>query len=247
MAYDTIISDWNGTITKDNDEKAILETIAKDLFKASIPFHLARAARLLNVRAELETLYWQGSQDAEFDFATEMFKIYNSHVINGLPISFIHRSVNRYATRKETQYKLDRRILRPIRSFHQGGKATGILSSGYGYGIDRILSVVGFRRCFDFRIANSIKQEGGRATEFLLKIYRNKHQLLLEALSHRNLDENRTVYIGNSEDDEGCFTIVRYPIVAFLAADELKERWASQYKAFVPEDERDLVNYLSSI
>ena len=247
MAYDTIISDWNGTITKDNDEKAILETIAKDLFKASIPFHLGRAARLLTVREELETLYWQGSRDAKFDYATEMFKVYNSHVIYGLPISFIHRSVNRYAARKETQCKLDRRILRPIRSFHERGKTTGILSSGYGYGIDRILSTVGFRRCFDFRIANSIKQEDGRATEFLLKIYKNKHQLLVESLSHRNLDENRTVYIGNSEDDEGCFDVVGHPIVAFFAADELKERWASQYNAFIPENERDLVNYLSSI
>ena len=247
MAYDTIISDWNGTITKDNDEKAILETIAKDLFKASIPLHLGRAARLLNVRAELETVYWQRGQDTEFDFATEMFKLYNPHVIYGLPISFIHRSVSRYATRRETQYKLDRRILRPIHSFHQAGKATGILSSGYGYGIDRILSVAGFRRCFDFRIANSFKQEGGRAIEFLLKIYKNKHQFLLEALSRRNLGGDRTVYIGNSEDDEGCFAIVRYPIVAFLASDEFKERCASRYKAFVPEDERDLVNYLSSI
>ena len=247
MAYDTIISDWNGTITKDDDEKAILETIAKDLFKASIPLHLVRAARLLNVRAELEDLYWQGNQDTEFDFATEMFKIYNPQVIDGLPLSFIHRSVNRYAARKETQYKLDRRILRPIHSFHQGGKVTGILSSGYGYGIDRILSVAGFRRCFDFRIANSFKREGGRATAFILKIYKNKHQFLLEALSHRNLDGDRTVYIGNSEDDEGCFDIVRYPIVAFLASDEFKERCASRYKAFVPEDERDLMNYLSSM
>jgi phosphoglycolate phosphatase-like HAD superfamily hydrolase len=247
MPYDTIISDWNGTITTNNDEKALFETIAKDLFKASIPFHLIRAARLINVRAELETLYWRGRQDAEFDFAGEMFKVYNPQVVNGLPISFIHRSVSRYAARRETQRRLDHRILRPIRSLHQGGKTTGILSSGYAYGIDRILTVAGFRRYFDFRIANSFKQESGRATEFSLEIYRNKHHLLLQALRHRNLDEKRTVYIGNSEDDEGCFIIARYPIVAFSTTEEQKQRCALRYRAFVPEDERDLANYLRSI
>jgi len=102
MPYDTIISDWNGTITTDRDEKPILEIIAVDLFKASIPFHFIRAARLLNIRAELESLYWQGRQDAEFDFVREMFKIYNRKIIYGLPISFIHRAVNRYAARRET-------------------------------------------------------------------------------------------------------------------------------------------------
>ena len=247
MPYDTIISDWNRTITRDRDEKPLLKTIAVDLFKASIPFHFIRAARLLNVRAELESLYWQGRQDAEFDFVREMFTIYNRKIINGLPISFIHRSVNRYAARRETQHKLDRRILRLIRSRHQGGKTTGILSAGYGYGIDRVLTVAGFRRHFDFLIANSFKQEGGRATEFLLNIYKNKPQSLQRALRRRNIDENRTVYIGDSEDDEGCFEIARYPVVAFLATEELKQRCASRYKAFVPQDEKDLANYLRKL
>lgn len=247
MAYDTIISDWNGTIIKNRDEKPILETIAIDLFKASIPFHLVRAARLLNVRAELQSLYWQGRQDTEFDFVEEMFKIYNRGVINGLPISFIHRSVDRYAARRETQQILDRRILRPIRFCHQRGKTTGILSSGYGYGIDRVLTVAGYRHYFDFREANAFKHKGGRAIEFLLNIYKNKPQLLLRALRHRNLDERMTVYIGDSEDDEGCFEIARYPIVAFFATEELKERCASRYEAFIPQDEKDLANYLKKI
>ncbi len=247
MAYDTIISDWNGTIIGDRDERAILKTIAVDLFKASIPLHVVRAARLLAVRAELEDLYQQGRQDGEFDFVREMFVIYNWRIINGLPISFIHRSVDRYAARRETQHKLDRRILRAIRSRHQRGNTSGILSSGYGYGIDRTLAVAGFRGDFDFRIANSFRQDGGRAIEFLLKIYKNKPQLLVRALRHRNLDEKRTVYIGDSEDDEGCFEIAGYPIVAFFATDELKQRCASRYKAFIPEDEGDLVNYLRKL
>jgi phosphoserine phosphatase len=247
MACDTIICDWNGTIIKNRDEKPILETIAVDLFKSSIPFHVNRAIRLIRVRGELQSLYWQGRQDTEFDFIREMFTIYNRKIINGLPVSFIHRSVDRYAARGETQRKLDRRILRPIRFWHQNGKTTGILSSGYGYGIDRILAVAGFRGYFDFREANSFNHEGGRAIEFLLNIYKNKPQLLLRVLRHRNLDEKRTVYIGDSEDDEGCFEIAKYPVVAFFATDELKQRCASRYEAFIPQDEKDLANYLMKI
>jgi len=37
--------------------------------------------------------------------------------------------------------------------------------------------------------------------------------------------------------------MVGYPVVAFLAAEELKERYAQKYKAFVPQDEKDLANY----
>jgi len=58
------------------------------------------------------------------------------------------------------------------------------------------------------------------------------------------MDASTVVYLGDSEDDEGCFEIVRYPVVAFLAAEDLKERYARKYKAFVPENERDLANYL---
>jgi hydroxymethylpyrimidine pyrophosphatase-like HAD family hydrolase len=71
--------------------------------------------------------------------------------------------------------------------------------------------------------------------------------LLLRALRRRNLDEKRTVYIGDSEDDEGCFEIAGHPIVAFFATEELKERCASRYEAFIPRDEKDLANYLRKI
>ena len=191
MSCDTVVCDWNGTITRDRDERPILETIALDVFKTSIPFHPLRAARLLRARVELEKLYRQGRRDHEFDFIIEMFAIYNRKIIRGLPLSFIHRSVERYASRQDTQHKLDLRVLRPLRDCHSEGKTTGILSAGYGHGIDRILTVAGFRNCFDFREADSFRHEGGRATEFPLSIYRNKPRLLLNTLRSRNLDEDR--------------------------------------------------------
>ena len=47
MAFDGIICDWNGTLIEYRDEKPILERVARDLFKASIPFHPFRAFYIL--------------------------------------------------------------------------------------------------------------------------------------------------------------------------------------------------------
>jgi len=243
MACNSIICDWNGTIIAYWDEKPILESIAVDLFKASIPFRPFRIARILKARRELETLYREGHSD-KFDFVKEMFRIYNEMIIKGLPVSFIHRSIDRYAKKQQTQAKLDHRVLRPIKACHQAGRTTGILSAGYKYGIERILAVAGYNEYFDFCEADHLKEDHSRAIEFGLNIYKNKPKLLLKLLRDRNMDASTVVYLGDSEDDEGCFEIVRYPVVAFLAAEELKERYARKYKAFVPENEKDLANYL---
>jgi len=243
MSCDAIICDWNGTVIEYRDEKPMLESIATDLFKASIPFHPFRMVRILKARGELETLYREGRRQAEFDFVEEMFRIYNERIINGLPVSFVCRSVDKYANRQQTQAKLDHRVLRPIKERHQGGKTTGIFSAGYKYGIERILTVAGYNEYFDFCEADHLEEEGVRAIEFGLNIYKNKPRLLLKLLKDRNMDESRVAYVGDSEDDEGCFEMVRYPVVAFLAAEELKERYAQKYKAFVPKDEKDLANY----
>lgn len=247
MVCDVIICDWNGTITKDRDERPILESIAVDLFKASILRDPFRMARILNARRGLEALYREGRRDTEFDFVTEMFMIYNERIINGLPVSFIHRSVDKYAARQQTQDKLDHRVLRPIEQSHRVGKTTGILSAGYKHGIQRILAAAGYDHCFDFCEANLFQEEGGRAVRFGLNIYKNKPELLLRLLRDRNVNERRVVYLGDAEDDEGCFEIAGYPVIAFLAPEELKERCARKFKAFVPKDERDLADYLRGL
>ena len=243
MACDIVICDWNGTITKDRDERPILESIAVDLFKASIPHHPLRMIRILKAKRDLEALQERG-QEAGFDFAREMFRVYNERVIKGSSVSFIQRSVDKYAIRKQTQEKVDHRVLRPIRECHRAGKTTAILSAGYKYGIERVLMASGYDRYFDFCEANLLKENDGRAIELGLDIYGNKSQLLLELLKGRNIDEGKAVYIGDSQYDEGCFEIVKYPVVAFFAGNDIKKRCAEKYKAFVPENERDLVNYL---
>ncbi len=170
--------------------------------------------------------------------------MFNGKIIGGVPVSLMHRTVDRYAAEPQTQARLDRRVLRPIKEAHQAGKVTGVFSAGYRYGIERILTVAGFHECFDFYEADDLKDEDGKAVEFVLNIYRNKPRLLVELLRRRGLDADRVAYIGDSEDDEGCFEMVKYPIVPFLAPEELKQRYAQEYRAFVPESEKELADFI---
>ncbi len=247
MTCQAIICDWNGTLIDQPDEKPAFRQIAVDLFLKSIPFRPFRMARLLRIGGELEALYHEKRQDENADFILEMFKLYNERVIKGLPVYFIQRSVRKHARKKQTLGKLDHRVLRPVAQRHSAGVATGILSAGYDYGIRAILEAAGYGATFDSVQANQIRESGGRAVAFELNIYKNKHQFLLNLLRARNLNAGKVVYMGDSDDDTGCFELVGYPVVAFLTSDELKQRYAEKYRAFVPSDEADLTRYLNSI
>jgi len=245
MPPDVIICDWNGTLIEYPDERPVLENTARDVFKASFPFHPRRMARILRARRELEELYKKGRSNAEADFIRALFRVYNERIIEGVPVPVILRSIEKYARKRQTQAKLEHRVLRPIRECHQAGKATGIFSAGYGYGIERILTIAGYGRDFDFIEADKLKASRGEAIGFGLNIYKRKPAFLLKLLKDKDMDAGKVAYLGDSEDDEGCFEIVGYPVVAFLATDELKEKFARKYKAFVPKDEKDLADYLS--
>ena len=244
MACEALISDWNGTLIEYRTEMPALERVGVDAFRASIPFHPLRVLRILKARAQLRALRRQGRPETDFDFIKEMFSVFNQMVVSGLPTSVVHDSFERYANNAETQSRLDLRLLRLIKEFHEAGNTTGILSAGYRYGIERVLTVAGYRHCFDFCEADAFGTENGRVIEFGLNIYGNKPKLLLQLLAERHLEASRVAYIGDSEDDEGCFEIIGHPLVAFLAPNEFKEKCARKYGAFVPDSESSLRNYL---
>jgi phosphoglycolate phosphatase-like HAD superfamily hydrolase len=244
MACEALISDWNGTLIEYRTEMPALECVGVDAFRASIPFHPLRVLRILKARAQLRALRRQGRPETDFDFVKEMFGVFNQMVVSGLPTSVVHDSFERYASNAETQSRLDLRLLRLVKEFHEVGKTTGILSAGYRYGIERVLMVAGYRHCFDFCEADEFGTENGRVIEFGLNVYRNKPRLLLKLLAERHLEASRVAYIGDSEDDEGCFEIIGHPLVAFLAPNEFKEKCARKYGAFVPDSESYLRNYL---
>jgi len=245
MPLNVIICDWNGTLIEYPDERPVLENTARDVFRASFPFQPFRMARIFRARRELEELYERGRSNAEPDFIRALFRIYNERIIEGVPTSVILRSIERFAGKRQTQAKLEHRVLRPIRECHRAGKTTGIFSAGYVYGIEKILAAGGYAGCFDFIEADKLKANRGEAIGFGLDIYKRKQQFLLKLLKDRNMDAGKVAYLGDSEDDEGCFEIVGYPMVAFLATDELKQKFARKHKAFVPKDEKDLADFLS--
>jgi hypothetical protein len=41
--------------------------------------------------------------------------------------------------------------------------------------------------------------------------------------------------------------LIGYPIVSFLTTEVLKQKFAQEYKAFIPKDESDLARYLKNI
>ena len=245
MPPEAVVCDWNGTLIQYRDERPLLESLAIDLLEASLPLHPLRMLRILRARKPLQDLYDTRQRDGGVDFVIEMFRIYNRQVVKGAPLSMIHRATERYAAKPTTQQALDHRLFQAVRQFRLSGKTAGILSAGYLDGIEKILTVSGCRQHFDFCEADRLIQSGGKAIEFELAIYRSKPEHLVRVLGEHDLDLRRTAYVGDSEDDDGCFQIVGHPVVAFLAPDDVKERCARDYNAFVPRDERDLTRYLT--
>jgi phosphoserine phosphatase len=247
MTCSAIICDWNGTLYEDLDEESILRAIAFDVAKSYLPWHSFKLVRLLKTKRELEILNNMRSHNVESDRVNEIFQVYNEKVIKGVPVSLVHRSVQKYSRRPEVQDKLVHRALRPIAELHLEGVATGILSAGYGYGIRMILKYAGYNHCFDFYEANPLAESTGKAVGFALNIYRNKAEVLLRLLKEKNLDAATAAYVGDSLDDTGCFEAVGHPIVSFLSPAGLKEQFTRKFGAFIPKDEADLSRYLRSI
>ena len=244
MPPSTVISDWNGTLIEYRNESPLFEYIATALFRASVPFHPLRMARILRTQKRLSELEQDRGGD-HVSFVRELFQVYNEGIIRGASVSLVNLFVDQHARSARTQTKLDYRVLNPVRAFHEAGRTTGILSAGYKYGIERILAVASLGKHFDFCVADRLAQRDGKAIGFKLEVYTRKHEFLLDLLRERSLDPREVAYIGDSEDDEGCFELVGYPVVSFLAPEHLKARFAREYGAFVPGSERDLSSFLS--
>ena len=246
MTCSAIISDWNGTLYRSADEEAFLRAIGMELAKKCVPHHPVRLIRFINAKKKLEDLILKNIE-SDCDHVMEIYDIYNNEVIKGTPVPLIHRLVEKYSRLPRVQNKIMHEMLRPIDGMHRQGVITGILSAGYKYGIQMTLKTASYSRCFDFCEANSLKENDGTAIGFTLDIYKNKTEKLVDLLDRENIEAKQLVYIGDSADDTGCFEIAGFPVVSFLTPDNLKEKFAKKYDAFIPENEKDLENYLKSL
>jgi phosphoserine phosphatase len=244
MAPQTIICDWNGTLIGHRNEMPLFSSVGNGLFKASMPFRLRKAARIIKGKRELNALHLEAKTLSVHEYVDRVFRIYNSRIVRDFPLKLVHRLIDEYAAMQETQEQLDHSVLRPVAECRRDGKTTGILSAGCRYGIEAILNIAGYSTSFDFYTADEIEHDNGRMVGFGLSIYGNKRTFLLGLLQERNIAPETVAYMGDTDDDAACFDIVGYPVVPFLAPEEAKERFARDYKAFVPEDEADLLHYL---
>jgi len=241
-----IISDWNGTLIEDRDEALILEFIGRGLIKGSLPFHPIRFLRLIKAWHQLEALsdgFELLADGYNIETLKQMHQI-SSRVLQGVEIDSITRRVNLYAA--DAAKRLEERMLRPIQEVHREGKQAGILSIGYRYGIDRILSAGGYGEVFDFIEANDLTTNGSKISSLSFRI--DKALWLTELLSRLSVSLDKIIYIGDADPDEPCFEIVGYPVVSFLAPDDFKQHCARKFGAqCVPESESDLRKYLHGI
>lgn len=247
MALQAIISDWNGTIISDRSEMPILKHMAVDIARHLLPLHPLKLLKIIKVRQELNRLHEEKQQDQDSDYVREMYQIYNQKIIKGTPMSVIRYSVENYAAGSEVRQKLDYRVLNVLRKYHDENKICGILSAGFDYGIDRILAAAGYRNSFDFLLADKLVENDGKATHLLLRIYRNKGSFLRNLLSEHQINPDKTVYIGDTEDDESCFQLVKYPVISFFAPEEFRQCCTHKYQAFAPKSGEELEEFLKKI
>jgi phosphoglycolate phosphatase-like HAD superfamily hydrolase len=247
MTRSAIICDWNGTLYEDVDEEAIVKAVIVDLAKSYIPSHPFKFARLIKIKNELEILNRKRNQGLGNDRMVEVLQAYSEKLIKGVPMSMVRRLVEKYANRRDVQNKIVLKVLRPVAERHRAGITTGILSAGYSYGIQMILKSAGYGDCFDFYKANLLTETEDRAIGFTLSIYKNKADLLLKLMKDMDIDPQKTAYLGDSLDDVGCFEVIGHPIVSFLTPEALKQKFAREYRAFIPEDEADLARYFKNI
>ncbi len=247
MALQAIVADWNGTIISDRSEMPILKHMAADIARHLLPFHPRKLLRIIKARQELNRLNEEKQRDQNFDYVREMYQTYNRKIINGTPMSVIRYSVENYAAGSEVQQKLDYRVLNVLRKYHDENKKCGILSAGFDYGIDRILAAAGYRNSFDFLLADELVENDGKATHLLLRIYGNKGAFLRNLLNEHQINPDKTVYIGDTEDDESCFQLVKYPVVSFFAPEEFRQHCTHKYQAFAPKSGEELEDFLKKI
>ncbi|MEM7813692.1 MAG: hypothetical protein QW548_02205 [Candidatus Aenigmatarchaeota archaeon] len=246
---DAIISDWNGVLYKDRDDSALFNAVTTAALKQSAPFHPVELFGLWQAKKQLEELKARvhrpdGSRDASV--TREMYRIFNERVVKGLPVNFVDKAISRYASRRDVQERLDAGMLEVLVKRNLS-TMLGVLSSAYEGWIDAVLGAGKRLSYVDFVVANKLEEKDGKAVAFLLDIFDNKPEHLRRAAATYRFSLDRTAYIGDDEDDEGCFELVRWPVVSLYSRDEFKKRCAEKYRAFVPESHDDFGKWLKGV
>jgi len=245
MKPELIVSDWNGTLITDMDDKPVLKQIGIDelAYCAKRLWLWGRAWNLAILKGRLEKMAAQYRDDpqsqAELLHAT--YDLFNREVINGMPMDRVVCSVDRYAEgaarRLDTAFY---EMLEARRSLHV---PAGIHTAAYRLGVMATLNIIAPSSRTDSRsrvswVSGSTMETdktGDIARRILLKNHDNKRDGLVEYAKQMKLEgllEN-AVYMGDDFRDEPCADVVGRFVVAPLALEEYRQHMASKYGAKV--------------
>ncbi|MBI5223044.1 haloacid dehalogenase-like hydrolase [Candidatus Micrarchaeota archaeon] len=251
MVVKAIVSDWNKTLYRRSDKTrnitlgmgALVETI-RDSKKPKIE-RFVRAVELGTAGAAETWRSLRRFERGQIDLEG-LHEVFNRRYICGQRAEDIRKIASAYANL--TRDELDWRLLNEIKTAHESGKATAIISASYDYSIDETLRAGGASGIFDEMIANKLLvDESGRAYGFTSEIYGKKAEILGELLERKGIRGSETLCIGDCEDDFAFARVVgntRF-IVSFFAKEEFRRR-VGKAGAFVPKNETELHNYIDS-
>ncbi|MBI5332160.1 MAG: hypothetical protein HZB65_01165 [Candidatus Aenigmarchaeota archaeon] len=237
-----IVSDFHGTIANITEEAQNKAIGCKLLNDAVRKYDLIKIGKLLiaeylTKRALSE--YKKGKLPIE-----KVYAQFNS-AIKGTPVMSIYSTVEEFA--KQNSCKIDKNLLRILRTAKKDSAIAKILSSGYEKGILRILKHTEYSDLFSDHdiIANQLKlDDDEKAIGFTLDIYGKKKEIFeKEFIGSPVFRPEKTVYIGNDPEEDGPIAKLLpkgHFIASLIATDDEKQELAAKFNATVPESYEEL-------
>jgi hypothetical protein len=260
----SIISDWNGTLYKETDEKKLYAKIGIAYLKSLIketrhsPKTVLKIIGLVKTKFQLEGIYKKVKTDGTK--IKELYEIYNKKVIDGLDPYFIFSLIDGLSAKAVED--VDRRLIRLIWSEKIKGIKTGILSGAWERSIIAVLSEIKRKygmKPFDYEdvVGDKLSYNAdGTAHGFELRVHGRKGYYIEDEFARKRGFRN-IIYFGDTEDDIDCFDYVtsnggKVVLPFFLIERQKKDKkvtefisyCSSKYNAFIPKDERDLMKFL---
>lgn len=252
MATKLIVLDWNGTLFRMLDDRALATQLAKAVLGAAARRVLRGRLGALGVfggfavgRLAYERM--KKRYDRGEVALAELVEPFNRTILRGAPLSLIEGAADSYGAQHARL--LDERMLRPLSEAHAGGSRLFIYSAAYDRGIRAVLDAAGLGGAFEELVCNTLEQEDGRALGLTARYRDDKAgDFKAEFLDRRGWSPSEIVYAGDNAADEPIAELLprgRF-IVPFLAPDAFKEHMSATYGAFVPKSADELSAYLKT-
>ncbi|MBM3303498.1 MAG: hypothetical protein FJY76_00220 [Candidatus Aenigmarchaeota archaeon] len=235
-----IVSDWNGTLISDRDDKPVLKQMAMDELKhcAKRPWLWGRVMRLAMLRGRMEGMVAQYRDDpqSQAELLRATYELFNTEVIDGIPMERIDESIRRYA--EKALFRLDGAFYEVFGAGADLPAPVEILTSALQPAVTSVVqSGLSTRKYGSFNINGSrinkrirIKDHSITAGGIELRNYDDKADRLREL---GRFNDHDIVYMGDDMRDATCATVADIFVVSPLATDEFRQHMSKKYGCMV--------------